>query len=239
MSQKKSNWPVKLALIALGSLGIAWSVRQYRRPVRSLPVWERVLARKHGSARARQMAKDIEQRCRALLRENPLPANKALRSHLTGNILPGLALYQVLLKEYSGDRQAALVEVDEVMRDWTMRKSRPLMAVVKLVPNPFEIFRFYFRKMESFYPVEGWDFQYIEDSPNRVAFNATRCFYLKTLTSYGAPELTPAFCKTDDIMAELFPPSVRFVRTKTLGRGDDVCDFQYCRIRERRPMISE
>ena len=52
------------------------------------------------------------------------------------------------------------------------------------------------------------------------------------LTDYGAPQLTASFCKMDDVMAELFPPEIRFVRAHTLGRGDDVCDFQYCRVKQ-------
>ena len=58
----------------------------------------------------------------------------------------------------------------------------------------------------------------------------TRCFYLNTLTAYGTPELTASFCKSDEVMAELLPPSIRFVRPHTLGRGDALCDFQYCRV---------
>ncbi|HEY6073367.1 MAG TPA: L-2-amino-thiazoline-4-carboxylic acid hydrolase, partial [Anaerolineales bacterium] len=81
------------------------------------------------------------------------------------------------------------------------------------------------------YPTEGWDFAYLENSEDRIAFTATRCFYLNTLTKYGAPELTASFCKTDDAMAEAFPPSIRFIRPHTLGRGDALCDFQYCRVR--------
>ena len=60
----------------------------------------------------------------------------------------------------------------------------------------------------------------------------TRCFYLNTLTAYGAPELTASFCKSDEVMAELFPPSIRFVRPHTLGRGDALCDFQYCHVKQ-------
>jgi hypothetical protein len=38
-----------------------------------------------------------------------------------------------------------------------------------------------------------------------------------------------SYCKGDDMMAEYFPPGIRFVRPHTLGRGDALCDFQYCR----------
>ena len=96
------------------------------------------------------------------------------------------------------------------------------------------------------YPSEGWETTYLERSDTRLAFNMTRCFYLDTLKALGAPELTASFCKTDDVMAEQFPSTVRFVRPHTLGRGDALCDFQYCRanramsgVPRERPAIQE
>jgi hypothetical protein len=82
------------------------------------------------------------------------------------------------------------------------------------------------------FPPEGWDINYIKDNADRIAFNMTRCFYLNTLTDLGTPELTASFCTSDDVMAECFPPAIRFVRPHTLGRGDDVCDFQYCHVKQ-------
>lgn len=33
-------------------------------------------------------------------------------------------------------------------------------------------------------------------------------------------------------MAECFPPAIRFERPHTLGRGDELCDFQYCHVKQ-------
>ena len=158
-----------------------------------------------------------------------MPDNQALRVHLKENILPGLALYQVLLQEYDGDQSAALAEVDEAFRSETLTMYRLIFTPLKILPAPFRLLKFIFLRLMKQYPAEGWDIAYVEDSDDRIAFNITRCFYLNTLTAYGAPELTASFCKGDDLMAECFPPGIRFVRPHTLGRGDAVCDFQYCR----------
>jgi hypothetical protein len=99
-----------------------------------------------------------------------------------------------------------------------------------MLPAPFRLFKLAFAQMMKKFPVEGWDFTYIENNDDKIAFNGTRCFYLNTLSAYGAPELTASFCKSDDVMAELFPPEIRFIRPHTLGRGDELCDFQYCRV---------
>lgn len=222
-----------ISLIAVGvaaGLGVVWFVRRRPAEISGLPEWQSVLAERHGIREARRLAELIRQAYGSLLAERPLPKNPALRRHVTRNILPGLALYRVLLQESNGDRQAALEMVDMALRESTLVKSRRLLAPMKILPTPFWLVRLFFKIQMTAFPAEGWDFHFTEDNNERFAFNATRCFYLNTLTTYGAPELTASFCKTDDVMAELFPPTVRFVRPHTLGRGNELCDFQYCRV---------
>ncbi len=221
-----------LALGALSALGLVWWLRNRRGQIRSLEVWRQALIKKHGSENGQRLFRAVQQQYASLKAKQLCPANPALRWHLKENILPGLALYRVLLQESAGNQPTALAEVDEAFRTWTLAKSRLLLAPLKILPAPFRVFKLVFGQMMKKFPVEGWDFTYVENNPEKVAFNATRCFYLKTLTAYGAPELTASFCKTDEIMAELFPASIRFVRSQTLGRGDQVCDFQYCHVPE-------
>jgi hypothetical protein len=220
------------SLILLGFasvLGIVWLVQRRRGETGDMSAWRQVLIRWHGAEKAPQLTEAVRQRRAVLIEEASLPENQALREHLKENILPGLALYQVVLKEQDGDQSAALAEVDEAFRAETMPKYRLLLAPLKVVPAPFRLFRFIFPQMMKQYPAEGWEIAYVENSNDKVAFNITRCFYLNTLTTYGTPELTAVFCKGDDLMAEFFPPDIHFVRLHTLGRGDQVCDFQYCR----------
>jgi hypothetical protein len=225
----------KLVLYILGIasvVGLICLVRRQRGEQGSLPIWQSVLARRYGAEKSQQLMAVVRQRRTELTAATTLPQNQALRWHLTENILPGLALYQVLLQVHGGDQTAALAEVDEAMRTWTLAKNRARFALLKLMPAPFSVFKLVFAQTMKKFPAEGWETTYVENSADRVAFNMTRCFYLNTLTAYGAPELTPSFCKNDEVMAELFPPSLRFVRPHTLGRGDALCDFQYCRVKQ-------
>ena len=107
-----------------------------------------------------------------------------------------------------------------------------MLLPLKILPAPFFWFRLVFPQVMKKYPADGWDIALVENSDERVAFDITRCYYLNTLTAFKAPELTASFCKGDDVMAELYPASIRFERAHTLGRGDQVCDFQYCRVRQ-------
>ncbi len=228
MSSKKGR--VLFALGITSALGIAWLLRQRGEEMRGLRCLRQVLTRRHGAGKAEHLVAAVLQEHAVLLAETPMPENRDLRWHLKENILPGLAMYRVLLQEHDNDRQAALAEVDEVIRTRTLAANCLLLAPLKVLPAPFGIFRAGFGLAMKKFPAEGWDITYIENGKDRVAFNITRCFYLNTLTACGAPELTASFCKSDDVMAELFPPSIRFERLHTLGRGDMVCDFRYCRV---------
>ena len=42
---------------------------------------------------------------------------------------------------------------------------------------------------------------------------------------YNCPELCRCFCDSDDITYDGMHPKLYWHRTKTLGRGDDCCDF--------------
>ena len=52
-----------------------------------------------------------------------------------------------------------------------------------------------------------------------------KCPYHDTCTEYGCPELCCCFCDSDDISYTGLHPKLIWHRTKTLGRGDDRCDF--------------
>lgn len=221
----------KTALFILGiasALGVAWLIRRRGAEIAGLNDWQRTLAQRYGTIKTRQLVAAVRQQHAVLTAETTLPENKSLRWHLTEKILPGLALYRALLQEHGGDQASALASVDEAFRARIYPKSRMLFAPMKMMPSPFHLFKWIFPQVMKQFPPEGWDITYIEDSADRIAFNMTRCYYLSTLTALGAPELTASFCKSDDVLAECFPPAIRFVRQHTLGRGDEVCDFQYC-----------
>jgi hypothetical protein len=219
----KRTWRV----LVRGVVALAQIIRP---EIRSLRSWQQTLVAQLGSRPARRLSAALQRRYTALLAQQPAPEHPRLRWHLTDQILPGLALYQVLLAEHSGDRLTALGEMDRLLRARTLTQYR-FMRPLRGLPMPFWLFRLaYNLRMRSF-PPQGWDFETVQDDPDCLAFNTYRCFYLETLTRYGAPELTASFCKTDEVLAEWLPSNVRFVRSQTLGQGGGVCDFQYCRIK--------
>ncbi len=192
----------------------------------NLKTWRRALIEKHGEVQGAILAARVQARYEALYNERPRFTHPALRQHLEQNILPGLALYQVLRKE-SNDRDAVLAETGSLlaMGSTTLKAFNNLGKILKYLP--FAIFRKTVRVSLLAFPHQGWDIDQIEQSKTSIAFTVHRCFYLDVLTAYGAPELTAVYCRLDDVAFAALSPSIRWERTKTLARGGDCCDFRW------------
>lgn len=188
--------------------------------------WQMYLARERGHVEATCLTNRVESRYWLLFCERPPVVNQALRDHLNEQILPVLALYQVL-RDCTGDQEAALMAVEEMVAEANRTK---LCAVSFIGRFPF-FFNLLRRMTPSTlsrnFPPEGWQIEWVENSDKSVAFNIHSCFYLDTLKEYGAPELTQVFCKMDDIFYKDISSSVRWERTGTLARGDQLCDFRW------------
>ena len=227
-NKRKGTVALGLGLLvgALGGLAIGRRLAAPRR-MPELDVWQEMLAEDRGAAEAASIATRAQSRYDELYARRPHVDHPALRVHLEENILPYLALYEVL-REDTDDQEAILAELERLSEP-SVARFHKLMGLLERLPPSFGLFRRMTRLVMRFgFPPQGWEVEWVEDSERRIAFNIQRCFYLDTLTSYGAPELTPLFCRLDDLMYEALPASISWERTKTLGRGDDVCDFRWC-----------
>ena len=100
-NEKRKRPPgFRLGLVAgiLGGVVLGRKLVTSRR-MPGLSAWQRALAEKRGEAEAAMLAARVQARYDELCAQRPHFANIALRAHLEGNILPGLALYQVLREE--------------------------------------------------------------------------------------------------------------------------------------------
>jgi hypothetical protein len=223
---------VSLAAGALAAFILARRLRALRRMPHAA-LWRRVLAEKRGDAEAARLLARVQTRYDELYAERPHPPSRALRFHIERSILPGVALYRTLLEE-SDDRDTVLSEMESLMAP-SLAGLRWLLPLLGRLPDPFAVFRRIVPPVVRFgFPPEGWGIEPVEDSEDCIAFDIRRCIYLETLTSYGAPELTPLYCAGDDTLFEALPPSITWERTMTLGRGDDHWDFRWCRGASKR-----
>lgn len=222
---------VFLAGLAAGAIGGLLVGRLAARPRRMLllDISQRVLAETRGEVRAALLAARVQARYNELYAHRPHFHLPALRRHLETNILPGLALYQTL-REENDDQEAVMAEIDQLFTAWLEHSDqRKLMQIMERLPDPFAILRIGNRLvLKTSFPPEGWRFEWLEDSDHCIAYDIRECFYLNVLTAYGAPELTAHYCQSDDLLYGNLP-GISWGRTKTLGRGDDRCNFRFCR----------
>lgn len=190
--------------------------------------WQPVLADLYGEVDAGLLLARMQMRYRLLFANRPQFDHKALGMHLETSILPGVAAYEVL-RDYTQDDHAALAAFDRLLQ--ASIEASPLvtqMRVLEHLPRQFEIFRWVTRRaMAQTYPREGWLITWLEDSDDCMAFNVHRCFYIDVLSEYGVPELTPHFCRGDDLLFSKLPESIRWERTQTLGANGSCCDFAW------------
>lgn len=189
--------------------------------------WTKIINKNHSPAAADRLIKQIEQRFIVLLAAQPSLPNRFLQAQWEQLIAPGLALYQTHLAEDGADPESVLNEVQALFRASFFRTERRLLRLLNLLPEPFPLVRLALRQMTANHYLPGAS-QVVEDSRDCFAANTTRCFILDTLSKYGAPELTPLYCMTDDWLAESLP-KVRWLRTQTLANGGKLCDFCWCR----------
>ena len=68
----------------------------------------------------------------------------------------------------------------------------------------------------------------LEQTPERLAFNVTRCRYAEMYRALGIPELGAVLsCNRDFALIQGFNPAVKLTRTQTLMGGAPYCDFRY------------
>jgi hypothetical protein len=223
---------VFLAGLAAGAVGgLLMGRRLAARPRRMpyLDVGQRVLAETRGPVQAALLAARVQARCDELYAHRLRFGQPTLRWHYEESTLPCLALYQTL-REEANDQEAALAEIDRILTSLVERSGRrQLVQIMSRLPHPFAVLRIGNRwAIKHRYPPEGWRFEWVEDSDQCIAYDARECFYLNVLTFYDAPELTAHLCAIDDLLyGDL--PGIAWKRTKTLGRGDDRCNFRFCR----------
>jgi hypothetical protein len=216
-----------LGLAAGGLVGFALGRRSATsQPMPHLRIWQQALADQRGEFKAAILAGHVQARYDELYASRPRFPKRILRMHLDMLILPGLALYQTLLEE-DDNAEAVLAEMESIF-ETTFSPFFRFMLFVDRAPRSFTLFRRTARTtLKHVFPPEGWETETVEDSDRAFAFNMVSCLYLNVLTAYGAPELTPLYCRMDELLYEKLPPMIIWERTKTLGRGGDCCDFRW------------
>lgn len=72
------------------------------------------------------------------------------------------------------------------------------------------------------------EIELLERSPERLAFNVTRCRYAEMYRALGLADLGATLsCTRDFALVEGFNPAIHLTRTQTIMQGATHCDFRF------------
>ena len=165
----------------------------------------------------------FDTRLQALLQENA-KESKETQQHLKHQILPGIAAYETLQTVMPKDE--ALKTIHGYVEQLAENTHKYLKAMLR-VPGLYRLVPGIFVRSTrtAFGPAAGFAATELETEHNTWRVDMTKCPYHDTCVRYGCPELCRCYCDSDDISYAGLHPKLLWQRTKTLGRGDDRCDF--------------
>lgn len=72
------------------------------------------------------------------------------------------------------------------------------------------------------------EIEMLEQTPDRLSFNVTRCRYAEMYQALGLSELGSSLsCQRDFALIEGFNPAIRLTRTQTIMEQAACCDFRF------------
>ena len=139
-------------------------------------------------------------------------------------VMPGIAAYETLQRVMPKEEALQIVHgyVERLART-----SHKQLATLLLIPGLYRLVPGVFVKSTRsvFGPAAGFDSKELQVGNGIWRVDMMKCPYHDTCVAYGCPELCCCFCDSDDISYTGLHPKLIWHRTKTLGRGDDRCDF--------------
>ena len=153
---------------------------------------------------------------------------KGVRAHTDSFIFPSAAIY-LAIKEVAPDKAFDIMRV--VMKEKT-EKIGELLAKMMKIPGCKRFFLKMWDTMshKNFGPTAGFSNVFYPKEKDRFRMDITGCPYHKYLTELGCPEINILFCD-NDVYTYGKLPGMKFSRTKTIGAGNELCDF--CMEREK------
>lgn len=160
----------------------------------------------------------------AILQKENAGAAKEKQRHLETQIIPGIAIYETLQTVMSKD------EALQTMHGYVeqhARSARKVFLALMRIPGLYRKVPVIFAKqtLKFFGAAAGFAAREIQVSDGVWRIDMIKCPYNDACIKYGCPELCHCFCDSDDITYDGLHPKLYWHRTKTLGRGDELCDF--------------
>jgi hypothetical protein len=170
---------------------------------------------------------EICARKNVLILEEKEYCDKGNYKHMA-QILTSIAMYEVLQKHGKSEEEAFRIVSEEMWKFLDPSGMQKLAKKSFFLPLMKKIVPFGFKKGSGY----GWRYTWHKDGPkNEFRFECNECIYQKILSKRGLLKLGAMCCQADIINYGNLPYT-DFVRTQTLCRGGDLCDFRFVRHTE-------
>ena len=148
---------------------------------------------------------------------------KGVAMHTDSFIFPAAAIY-LAMKEIDPD--TAMDVMKKVMAEKS-GKTGDMIAKFCRLPGFKKFFLGMWDSMshKMFGEASGFKNVFYPKEKGCFRMDITQCPYNKYLTEQGCPELNILFCE-NDVHSYGNLPGLKFTRTRTIGAGDDLCDFK-------------
>ena len=146
--------------------------------------------------------------------------NEVLRDEAYHYILPAIAVYETW-RQYHADPLSIFREM------WLHGAEKG----AELLKNKAKDKRFLAEWIPNVTPKNCDTGAFLFDirtvTETETEYHVLRCPYVNICRECGCPEIVTVFCDSDDISFGNIHPRLKWGRTKTIGRGDSICDFKY------------
>ena len=167
---------------------------------------------------------DIYARMNVLISDEKEYCDKGNYKHMA-QILTSIALYETLQRHGKSEDEAYKITSEEMWKFLDPSGMQRLAGKRFFLPLMKKIVPFGFKKGSG----TGWRYTWHKDDPkNEFHFECNECIYQKILGRRGLLKLGAMCCQADIINYGSLPYT-DFIRTKTLCRGGDLCDFRFVR----------
>ena len=148
---------------------------------------------------------------------------KGVAIHTDGFIFPAASIY-LAMKEVDPDMAYDVMK--KIMAEKSTKTGQKIARCCR-IPG----FKKFFLKMwdslshKMFGETAGFKNVFYPKEKECFRMDIIQCPYNKYLTEQGCPELNILFCE-NDVHSYGNLPGLKFSRTKTIGAGDELCDFK-------------
>lgn len=148
---------------------------------------------------------------------------KGVSMHTDSFIFPAAAIYLAMKEK---DPDAAYDVMKTVMAQRSEKMGRTIAKCCR-IPGFKRLFLSMWDTLshKMFGEASGFKNVFYPKEKKCFRMDITQCPYNGYLTEQGCPELNVLFCE-NDVHTYGSLPGLKFTRTKTIGAGDELCDFK-------------